>query len=86
VANEILYAIFRISLYVGDEILNFVVRNTPPERLGADLRENSMRRVDFSTHPMYMYVLVCMDDAVVCERFFGNLLAMKPLSVASAVI
>jgi len=68
----------------NDEILNFVVKNTPPERLGADLRENSMRRVDFSTHPMY--VPVCMDDAVVCKRFFGNLLAMKPLSVASAVI
>jgi len=43
-----------------------------------------MKRVDFSTHPMY--VPVCMDDAVVCKRFFGHLLAMKPLSVASSVI
>jgi len=54
--------------YVGDQILNSVALNSPPGRPGADMRKNSMRRLDFPTHPIH--APACVDDGAVCKRFF----------------
>jgi len=53
--------------------------NTFSERPGAEQRKNSMRRVDFSTHPIH--ALACVDDAVVSRRFFVNTLSCEYLSL-----
>ena len=53
--------------------------NTFSERPGAEQRKNSMRRVDFSKHPIH--ALACVDDAVVSRRFFVNTLSCEYLSL-----
>jgi len=55
--------------------INFSCNEDWTGQPGADSRKNSMSRVDFRTHPIH--ALACMDDSVVCRRFFGNMLAMK---------
>ena len=46
--------------YFGDELLNSASMNTPPGLAGADLRNNSISRIDFPTHRIHALILWTM--------------------------
>jgi len=51
--------------------------NNPPEQPGADVQNNWMSRVDFISRHAPLLCSGLHGDAVVCNLFFGNVLAMK---------
>ena len=51
--------------------------NNPPEQPGADVQNNWISRVDFISRHTPLLCSRLHGDAVVCNLFFGNVLAMK---------